>query len=227
MDAPCDTDQQKKCPVCVDDGGRDGASRATILGGTMAESACAEPGYPKAFDALAERIEASRERSTRLTELRGAMVESASFSDDEVAAVDVAIREAEAEGNNLSDELAQAMRIWKDDILTVQKRLRARASVVGRYEQELQLHETAMQCIARGQVQLQEQAVQSARAIGCADELLAFEASQNQSGDAVKSAPVVSGSDDRDPLPDASDQHVETLDSLPETTEQSAAERTP
>lgn len=173
--------------------------------------------YPKAFDALAGRIEASRERSTRLSELRDAMVASGAFSDEEVTSVDSAIHEAEAEGNTVADELSQAMRIWKDDILTVQERLRARASVVGRYEQDLQLHADAMQCIARGQVQLQNQAEQSARAIGCADELLALEGTPRDSSDNVKSASTVSGSGDTTPLVTSLD--VPTESSVPTTPE--------
>ena len=171
-----------------------------------------EPSYPKAFDALAGRIEASRERSVRLTELRDAMVESGAFSDEEAFSVDSAIREADAEGNALADELAQAMRIWKEDIVTAQARLQARASVVSRYEHELRLHEGAMQCIARGQVQLQEQAAESARAIGCADELLAFDDTQSHSRDAVKSAATVGDSDDGTGPPRPAEPPVESSD---------------
>ena len=144
--------------------------------------------YPPSFDALGEQIEACRDRARRLKELEQAMIQSDAFSPEEITAVNTASSEAEAESNSLADELADAMRIWRDDIVTVQRRLHARAEVVKNFETDLARHGPALECIARGQVHLQQQATASAQAIGCGVDVLAFSGDKTETDKGLKSA---------------------------------------
>lgn len=124
------------------------------------------------------------------------MIQSDAFSPEEITAVNTASSEAEAESNSLADELADAMRIWRDDIVTVQRRLHARAEVVKNFETDLARHGTALECIARGQVHLQQQATASAQAIGCGVDVLAFSGDETETNKELKSASETPGPGD-------------------------------
>lgn len=147
---------------------------------TQQEPAVQEPDeaapVPQELVELGDRVTAAQDRARRLTAMlervkklpAGAGVRGHinTFSEDEVRSIEDAAVHAESAAGQLATQLAEALRVWENDVVFLTSVIDQRNRIIREFEDDLAYSPDTLRVIGRQQVCLEERLAKAREQVG-------------------------------------------------------------